>query len=255
MLSMTSGLRPGWYILLYHDVSWEETPFIRHIGGTCPPDVFRDHLLACKRLGTLVSVQEGTERFMSGKITSPLFSFWFDDGFAGVRKYAMPILADHGVTGATSICSRFVNRAEMYWRFKISYLYSIDAGQGLRASLSPLGYSISEQVRNFVMDRFGPEVLSIINSLYEEAVPAATRDDGFRLFETADGLRELCGKDWIVANHSAAHYPIGERHVHHMLMDQFGECASWIQNVIGSDSDYWVFPFDRNTDPAAITMI
>jgi hypothetical protein len=81
------------------------------------------------------------------------------------------------------------------------------------------------------------------------------RDDAFRLFETADGLRELYRHGWIIANHSAAHYPIGEKHVHHMLMDQFGECASWIQDVTGSDSDYWVFPFDRNTDPAGIATI
>ena len=38
-------------------------------------------------------------------------------------------------------------------------------------------------------------------------------------------------------------------------MDQFNECANWIEGVTGSDSDYWVFPFDRNTDPAATTMI
>ena len=252
---MTSGLSPGWYILLYHDISWEETPFVRHIGGTCAPDVFRDHLLACKSLGTLISVQEGTERLMSGKITSPLFSFWFDDGFVGVRKYAMPILADHGVTGATSICSRFISRAEMFWRFKLSYLHSIDAGRHLRARLRPLGYSLSVQVRNFTMDRFGPAVLSIIDTLYNEAVPAAMRDDAFRLFDTSDGLSELYRKGWIVANHSAAHYPIGQKRVHHMLMDQFHECARWIQDVTGNESDYWVFPFDINIDPAAIATI
>jgi peptidoglycan/xylan/chitin deacetylase (PgdA/CDA1 family) len=252
---MTSGLSPGWYILLYHDVSWEETPFVRHIGGTCPPDVLRDHLFLCQRLGELASVQDAAERFMRGKITSPLFSFWFDDGFVGVRKYALPILADHGVTGATSICSRFINRAEMFWRFKLSYLHSIDGGTHLRARLRPLGYSGAVQVRNFTMDLFGPEILSIIDTLYDEAVPAAMRDDAFRLFETPDGVRELYHKGWVVANHSAAHYPVSEKHVQHMLINQFEECASWIQHVIGRDSDYWVLPFDRNTDPAAIATI
>jgi hypothetical protein len=252
---MTSGLIPGWYILLYHDVSWEETSFVRHIGGTCPPDVFRDHLITCKGLGTLVSVQEGMERLIGGRITSPLFSFWFDDGFIGVRKYAAPILAENGVAGATSICSRFNSRAEMFWRLKLSYLQSIDAGRHLRARLRPFGYSTAAGVRGFTMDRFGPEVLSVIDTLYEEAVPAAMRDDAFRLFETPDGLHELYRKGWVVANHSAAHYPIGEKHVHHMLMDQFDECARWIQDVTGNESNYWVFPFDRNTDPAAIATI
>ena len=57
---MKSALVPGWYIILYHDVSWEESPFVRHIGGTCPPDVFRDHVRACAGLGELVSIRDGT---------------------------------------------------------------------------------------------------------------------------------------------------------------------------------------------------
>ena len=34
-------LSPGWYVLLYHDVSWEENDFIRPYSVVCPPDVFR----------------------------------------------------------------------------------------------------------------------------------------------------------------------------------------------------------------------
>src|SRR4029078_11513679 len=103
-----------------------------------------------------------------------------------------------------------ISHAEMFWRFKLSYLHSIDAGRHLRARLRPLGYSMSVQVRNFTMDRFGPKLLSIIDTLYNEAVTAAMRDDAFRLFDTPDGLSELCRKGWIVVNHSDAHYPSGQ---------------------------------------------
>src|SRR5215471_12480919 len=136
---MRNGLARGWYIILYHDVSWEETPFTSHLGSTCPPDVFRDHVRTCEELGELVSIQDGIERVKKGDIASPLFSFWFDDGFVGVRKYAAPILAAHGVTGAISICSRFAMRTEMFWRCKLSYLHSIDAGRHLRARLRKYG--------------------------------------------------------------------------------------------------------------------
>lgn len=69
------------------------------------------------------------ERFQAGDVRKPLFSFWFDDGFAGVRRCAAPILAERGITGALSICSRFTTRKEMFWRLKPSYLESIDAGR------------------------------------------------------------------------------------------------------------------------------
>jgi peptidoglycan/xylan/chitin deacetylase (PgdA/CDA1 family) len=250
---MTSGLVPGWYIILYHDVSWEESPFIRHIGGTCPPDVFRDHVQVCAGLGTLVSIRDGVEKLTRGDIASPLFSFWFDDGFVGVRKYAAPILAARGITGATSICSRFISRSEMFWRCKLSYLQSIDAGRHVRARLRKYGYSLSELVRDFVVDRFRDEVLFVINTLYDETASHAVQEDAFRIFETPDGLIELHKRGWVIANHSAAHYPISEQHSHDMLMDEFEECERFIQSLIGTESNYWVSPFGQHIEPSAIS--
>lgn len=246
---------PGWYIILYHDVSWEETPFVRHIGGSCPPDVFRDHVQTCAELGRLVTVQEGLERLLNNDITAPLFSFWFDDGFIGIRKYAAPILEEFGITGATSICSRFLSRTEMFWRFKLSYLQSIDAGRHLRARLRRFGYSGEMLVREFTMDQFSPDLLGLIDHLYDEATSLATREDAFRIFETPAGLLELLRHGWIVANHSAAHYPVGKQHLTHMLLEQFEECDRWIQQLTGRESSYWVLPFDRDTDAAAIDAI
>lgn len=250
---MKSALVPGWYIILYHDVSWEESPFVRHIGGTCPPDVFRDHVRACADLGELVSIRDGMEKLTRGDIASPLLSFWFDDGFVGVRKYAAPILAERGLTGATSICSRFINRSEMFWRCKLSYLQSIDAGRHLRARLRKYGYSRSELVRDFVAVRFRSEILSVINTLYDATTSRAVQEDAFRIFDTPEGLTELHKGGWVIANHSAAHYPISEQHGYNMLMDEFEECERFIQSLMGTASNYWVSPFGQYIEPSAIS--
>ena len=195
------------------------------------------------------------KRLASAEVSSPLFSFWFDDGFSGVLKNAAPILAEHGVSGAMSICSRFNRREEIFWRSKLSYLHSIDAGRHLRARLRTLGYSLPTGVRDFTMDNFGPEILQIIDTLFDQAVPLAIQNDAFRIFETPDGIRDLYHHGWVIANHSAAHYPIGQNHVCHMLLDQFDECEKWISDVIGQNSDYWVIPFDVRTDVMAISTI
>lgn len=252
---MKNELSPGWYIILYHDVSWEETPFLRHVGGTCPPDVFRDHIKLCTKLGRLVSIQEGVDRLLKNDVPAALFTCWFDDGFIGVRKYAAPTLEEFGTTAATSICSRFLSRKEMFWRFKLSYLHSIDAGRHLRSRLRRLGYSRHMSVREFTRERFGAEMLSLIGQLFDEATSSATREDAFRIFETPAGMLELHRKGWVIANHSAAHYPVGEKRLHHMLMEQFEECEQWIEELTGKESSYWVMPFDRNTDGASIDAI
>ena len=245
----------GWYILVYHDVSWEESSFVRHIGGTCPPDVFQDHVRACRNLGELVSVRDGMNRFSSGKVDAPLFSFWFDDGFAGVRKYAAPILEDFGVTGATSVCSRFLERKEFFWRLKLSYLQSVDGGRLLRSRLRKLGFSSGQHIRSFTLDRFDQEVLGIVDTLFDEAVSEPVKQDAFRIFDKADGIAELGRRGWVIANHSAAHYPIGEAHVLDIMIEQFRECEAFLRDLMGQGSDFWVFPFDRNVDTRAIDML
>src|SRR5205809_6413468 len=104
MQGMTSDLVPGWYIILYHDVSWEESPFTRDIGGTCPPDVFRDHVRACEGLGELVSIREGMDKLKRGDIGAPRFSFWCDEGFVGSRNDAAPRSEKRWITVATLSC-------------------------------------------------------------------------------------------------------------------------------------------------------
>jgi hypothetical protein len=248
-------MKPGWYILLYHDVSWEESQFVRHIGGTCAPDVFRDHVRTCGELGEIVSVDEGFARLQSGRIDSPHFSFWFDDGLAGVRKYAAPILESRGVTGATSLCSRVIDRKEFFWRFKLSYLNSIDASRHLRARLRARGYQVDRPLRALTLDKFNDEVLAIIDALFSEAAPEIVRQDAFRAFETPDGVLDLQKRGWVVANHSAAHYPIGEPHVMDPLLSQFEECEKYLHTLTGRESIFWVFPFDRNVVQHAIDII
>ena len=115
-------MEKGWYILNYHDISWEENLFMRGIGGHFPPDIFRSHIEQLSLYGKLISVADGLKQYSSGVINETLISFWFDDGFAGVRKYAFPLLADYNVKGAVSINSKFLLRKEMFWRLKLSYL-------------------------------------------------------------------------------------------------------------------------------------
>jgi hypothetical protein len=59
-------MRSAWYLLLYHNVSWEENPYLRGLDVTLPPDLLREHIAALGRLGDLVSVAEGLRRLGGG---------------------------------------------------------------------------------------------------------------------------------------------------------------------------------------------
>lgn len=241
-------MRKGWYILLYHDVSWEESPFVRGIGGTCPPDIFRDHLRHLRMAGRFVSIDEGLRRLNDGGPDEPLFSIWFDDGLAGVAKYAVPLVEQLGITGGYSVCSRFFNRQEFFWRFKLSYLSYVDGMRFLRSRLRAYGYKSSQSIKVFCLERFSSEVLGAIDDVFERFTSDLERRDAFRLFEAPAGLRDLKARGWTIANHTAAHYPVGFDGCADMFEPQFTECEGAYQKLLGEASMFWVLPFGHASD-------
>jgi peptidoglycan/xylan/chitin deacetylase (PgdA/CDA1 family) len=237
-------MRSAWYVLLYHNVSWEENPYVRGLDVTIPPDLLRDHLAIIARHGDLVSVAEGLQRLAAGRVRRPTFSVWFDDGFAGVRRYAAPLLAEHGVAGALSVCSRFVTREELFWRAKLSYLQSLDDLRRFRAALGVLG-SPSSRVKDYVLDNFSAAMVERLDQAYRESTSEQERADAFRLFDSARGLSELREQGWLLVNHTAAHYPVGEATGRALFASQFDECESRLEALFGGSSTCWVLPFDR----------
>ncbi|MFC1495127.1 hypothetical protein ACFL6W_07600 [Thermodesulfobacteriota bacterium] len=238
-------LKPGWYILLYHDISWEENSYLQAIGGTCPPDLFRQHLKTLVSLGELVSVQEGEKRLRDGSIDAPIFSLWFDDGLIGVEKYAIPILDELGIAGAISICNRFVNRTEFYWRFKLSYLNSIDGMRFLRSRLKKHGLKRGDSVRTFTLEHFSLDILSHIEELYQRFTTLTQRNDAFRMFINSDSIKPVFDRGWVIANHTAGHYTVSPEYGLQSLFEEFQECEVSIKSICQSPSQHWVLPFDR----------
>ncbi|MCG8668814.1 MAG: polysaccharide deacetylase family protein [Pseudomonadales bacterium] len=235
----------GWYVLNYHDISWEENPFISRIGGSFPPDVFAEHLEHLSKAGTLVSVQEGIEATKNGPVNDVLISFWFDDGFKGVRKYAKPILDHHNVTAAMSINSSFLLRKDMFWRCKLSFLDYLDQTRILRSRLKKYGFKFGEQVRLFTLDNFSLEIVEEINQLYATYVSGEFAHDAFRIFDTLSGMQMLQESGWLITNHSANHYPIGEASSIGLLQTEFETCEQEVSEHMRFSSEYCVLPFDR----------
>jgi len=238
-------MKPGWYILNYHDISWEENAYERAIGGNFPPDIFRSQVQALSQAARLVSIAEGRQRWQQGDVDEPLVSFWFDDGLAGVRRYALPLLEQLGVKGAMSVCSRFMLRQEMFWRFKLSFLSRGDGLRFLRSRLRPFGFTSDMSVRAFTLDHFGDDVLAAIDAVYKQFTGEHDRDDAFRLFDDVTGIAALRQAGWEIANHSAAHYPVSEESYLHHFAAEFSECEQAFQTHLGLRSHFWVMPFDR----------
>ena len=200
----------AWQILLYHDVNWEEPRAVRGLGGTCPPDVFRAHVAAARELGDIVSPAEAARRITADP-ADRVVSFWFDDGLAGVARYAAPILADHGVAGTVALCSQFWRREAPFWRFQLATLATLGRAAEVRAALAAAGIpgAATAPLRDLVMDAFGPPVLAALDQLWA-TLPASERDAALHAFLHHDDIAALVEAGWTLANHTAAHHPVGE---------------------------------------------
>jgi peptidoglycan/xylan/chitin deacetylase (PgdA/CDA1 family) len=238
-------MRAGWYVLVFHDVSWEESLHVSGIAGTYPPDAFEACVRELSNHATLVGVDEGMRRWQSGTLDRPYVSFWFDDAFAGVRRYASPILERFGITGAISVNSGFTDRREMFWRAKLSFLSHCDGMRFLRSRMRARGVEPGQSVRKSSLDSFSPALLDDIDALYERFTSPEVRADAFRLFDDWDGLRALRDSGWTIANHSASHYPLLESSAVQFMAEQFTECERVMEREMGVASTFWVAPFDR----------
>lgn len=247
-------LKPGWYIILYHDISWEENCYIRSIGGTCPPDLFRKHVHALSSWGEILSVADGERRLRENRVNAPIFSFWFDDGLNGVYRYALPILEEVGVSGAFSICSRFVDRSEFFWRFKLAYLNSIDGMRFVRSHLKKFGFKFGDSVKTFTLNHFSAALCEEINDLFLRFTTPAQRRDAFRMFMDRSMVKNLHDRGWSVANHSGGHYPISQNHSLSLMNPEFEQCEEMIQEICEKPSDYWVIPFDYRSSKDVLSV-
>ncbi|HOO57616.1 MAG TPA: polysaccharide deacetylase family protein [bacterium] len=238
-------MKAKWYILLYHNVSWEESPFTRGLFDTCPPDIFSDQLEHLSREGDFVSLNQGLESLRGGGPDRTCFSIFFDDGLADVRRYALPVMEQYGATGSISVCSRFMMRREFYWRAKMSYLSSIDGLRFLRSALKPLGYKTGMSIKKFTLDNFSPDLVSRIDDVFTLMTDERLRKTMFGIFDSPDSIRLLKEKGWDICNHTAAHYPVGEESSVGIFREQYEECESAIVDAFGQPSRFWVLPFDR----------
>ena len=235
-----------WYIITYHDVSWEDSLLTRSVVGTISPDLFRLHLETFRRNGELISIQEGFERINSGvPFRKPAFSIWFDDGFSGVTKYALPICKAFGITAAMAVCSRFVLRQEMFWRAKLAYIKHVDGIRILRTRLRKLGYDPKGNLRSWTMDHFSSELLDLISQLYNDLSNETFRRDAWRIFNDIEGIKKLSDAGWLVANHSAAHYPMTDGQSKEFIRQQFQECDELFSSL-GQKNKYYVIPFEHS---------
>jgi peptidoglycan/xylan/chitin deacetylase (PgdA/CDA1 family) len=233
-------LDPGWYVLCYHEVAWWAREHLAGLGIAHPVDLFDRHVSALANAGELVSPLEAQQRVADGDDT-PLISFSFDDGYAGVLNHAAPMLDAHGVTGIAAINSTFTDGTDTFWRAKLSWIRACGELPRLaaRLAMSP------SMLRDATMNHFDDAVLEAIDAVYASAHPQRAAVDRAGLHMSWDDVRSLRDAGWTIANHSANHLPLLEASAIGRLQNEHDACETVLERELGTKTTLWVAPFDR----------
>jgi peptidoglycan/xylan/chitin deacetylase (PgdA/CDA1 family) len=247
-------LERGWHVINYHNIDWEDSFHLRAISGTVRPDIFRKHLEWFQAHSDLISISEGLERLQSGEpFTRPCVSLWFDDGYRSVRRNALPICREFGMTAAVAINSRFALRTEMYWMAKLSYLACTDGLRFLRSRLRREYDDVPLRIRTWTKSNFSERMNQIVDEVYCRFTTPAMRADAFRLFDDAEGIAELVRSGWLIANHSAAHYPLTKNFTYEAVAKDLAECEGLVKQL-NPHNRHFVVPFDY-IDPMHVDKV
>ncbi len=236
-------MKPGWYILNYHNVDWEDSILTRALGVTTRPDVFRHHLTTLGERGRFISIPEGQRMLDSGApFEEAVFSLWFDDGYSGLTEYAFDICASFDIRPAVSLNARFTLREEMFWRCKLAYLAHADGMRFVRAKLRKKFEAVPFKIRTWTLHHFCDDVLAVVDEVYEACTDATFREDAFRIFATVDDLQRLSDAGWLMSNHTAGHWPLAPGLGWEAVEREFDLCEPFVRRF-APDNPYWVVPF------------
>jgi peptidoglycan/xylan/chitin deacetylase (PgdA/CDA1 family) len=239
-------LKSRWYILSYHNISWQETFVSRALGGICPPDLFESQIETLQGLGDFVLPDEAIERLKESALDRPLFSIWFDDGLRDVRRYALPILKQKSIKATMALCSAFMKREHFFWRYQLSALAYRPEKNILKDQLKPWGYEEGLSVKEFTLNHFSLDMFRMINELYEKVFTKEEKERAWLLFDTVEGMKDLKNEGWLLTNHSRLHYPIGESAcLEDLFCSEFESCDRFLEESLSIKNSYWVLPFDR----------
>jgi peptidoglycan/xylan/chitin deacetylase (PgdA/CDA1 family) len=221
-------LLPKKLIPLYHIVSPEAPPHIRHLYPVPTPKQFERDLDDMLRLYEPVDAEEIINPSSYSK-RQILLSF--DDGLKECAEFIGPILNRKGVPGIFFVNSAFVDNQGLFFRYKVSLILEV-LRQGKSNStagkdLLRLQYQDEGQI-----DQIAHQLGLDFNAYLQETKPYMSLED----------LKKLSAQGHHVGAHTHTHpllMYLSERQRDH----EIGQSVEWITQHFPEQKRYFAFPF------------
>lgn len=205
--------RDTWSVVCYHRV----LPAEQRGRYFCPdlavtPESLRAHCQVYRDHFTVVTVAEGFRRLAAGgKISKPLLSISFDDGYQDNFAYAAPILNEHGLAGTFFVIAGLANTEELPWYDKMALEFQRHSGPSLGAD-SPLRAIVGQGVAAQGPEAAARAIIEALKRLPDaerrrvvDALPVSVAPGPLDRIMDAAQLRALRAQGHEIGSHSYSH--------------------------------------------------
>ena len=237
------GLRPslnGSYVLLYHNVEQQETPFINKLGINIKPSDFEDHirdLTSNYRLAPL-------SRICNECIDNCAMAVTFDDGYRSILTTVLPIIERYQCPIKIYLTTQHIYEG-IGWLNQLSYLFNKltrdelrKLGEAALRAPAPFGkhtITVGDFIAWFDVDKT-PQVIA-------ETFAKQCHDPIPRLFLNEEEIQQLALHPLVeLGSHSRSHYPLnrlGRKH----LYEEVVENHVYLQRIFGDRIQGFCVPF------------
>lgn len=243
-------LKNAWYILSYNDINWESGPLPAGPYSALSPDIFFDHINYLNKVVDFVNLDDGINLLKKGNLKRPIFSVFFNNGLAGVRRYGFEILNDFNIKAAVSINSDFIKKEKMWWRYKLGFISAYDSLKSLRTKLRRHGFKNIQSITEFVERNFSPQLLNCIDEVYNDFFPDYFKKDAFRIFESIEGIKFLKDNGWEIVNEGGFSYFVKSSTTFDNINNNFIKCELVLKKCFNVSSIFKTFDNESSINHA-----
>ena len=247
-----SGNNP--IILLYHQVSPEDTKFIENYNINVKPKLFDEHMKILKDEYAPITFDEWNEAIKNNDNVSDRVLVTFDDGYKDVINYGADILSKYNLDGIWFINGGMIDNDKVFWLSQLMYLHD---NNHLVKFITEFDYQFPnllklinqpfqsvKDIDIWAKDNYSKILAESLSKYvsdmgWDEVIEANTSS----IYANSSELKSL-SENFVIGNHTLSHPNFRNLSIEDKVKES-EESREILEYIIGKNINTFAFPFGQ----------
>ena len=247
-----SGNNP--IILLYHQVSPEDTKFIENYNINVKPKLFDEHMKILKEDYAPITFDEWNDAIKNNEDVSDRVLVTFDDGYKDVINYGADILSKYNLDGIWFINGGMIDNDKVFWLSQLMYLHD---NNHLVKFITEFDYQFPnllklinqpfqsvKDIDIWAKDNYSKVLAESLSKYvsdmgWDEVIEANTSS----IYANSSELKSL-SENFVIGNHTLSHPNFRNLSIEDKVKES-EESREILEYIIGKNINTFAFPFGQ----------